>query len=208
MTKLATELVTADEALDRLLAGNRRFSAGQLARPRQTPAHRLSLAAEQRPVAAVLGCCDSRLPPELIFDQGLGDLYVVRVAGNVVDSLVLGSLELAVVALNVPLIVVLGHDQCAAIASAVQLAEGGAGSGPSVPAGHLGALVLSLKPVVENTPPGAGSLADRAIDANISRSVAQLQASGPVLAERCQQNKLRVVGARYGFSTGEVSLVA
>ena len=200
--------LNADEALQSLIEGNRRFSTGQLAHPRQTPESRLALATEQRPFAAVLGCCDSRLPPEIIFDQGLGDLYTVRVAGNVVDDLILGSLELAVAALDVPLLVVLGHDQCAAIVSAVQLVSGGAEvSTPRLPAGHLGELVVSLKPVVESTPAGAGSLVDRAIDANIRRVVAQLQSSGPILSERCQQNRLRIVGARYSFATGCVALL-
>jgi carbonic anhydrase len=221
MTTVENPPPTADDALQRLASGNRRYAAGQLSHPRQTPPTRLELAKAQHPFAVILGCCDSRVPPELIFDQGLGDLYVVRVAAHLADSLVLGSLELAVQALAIRLIVVLGHDQCAAVAATVQsLGYGAPGSAPatwawqqgwrpvaSVPTGHLGHLVAALKPAVDDAYSRSGSLLDHAIDANIRRVVELLKASGPTLVRHVQEHGLRIVGARYNLATGEVTFM-
>ncbi len=209
----------AEEALHRLISGNHRFSAGQSSHPHQTPQRRLEIAAEQRPFAAILGCADSRLPPEIIFDQGLGDLYVVRVAGNIADPVVLGSLEIAVEALGLRLIVVLGHDHCAAVARAVKLLGFGASpssTGPwtwqhgyepvsAMPAGHIGHLVAAIKPAVDAASARAGSLIDNAIDANVDRITEQLKSARPILAEYVAARGLRIVGARYSLKTGAVS---
>ncbi len=209
----------ADEALQNLTSGNRRFSAGEASHPRQTPQRRMEVIAEQRPFAAILGCSDSRLAPEIIFDQGLGDLFVVRVAGNFADSIVLGSLELAVVDLGVRLIVVLGHDQCGAVTKAIQLLGFGA-SAPATsvwtwqhgyqpvqaaPIGHLGYLAMSLKPAVDIASSNAGNFVDNAINANVDRVVELVKTSGPVLAEYVKALGLQVVGARYNHKSGAVS---
>jgi carbonic anhydrase len=214
----AQPLPTADEAFQRLVLGNRRFSAGQPAHPHQTPQRRQAVAAAPRPFAAVLGCIDSRVPPEIIFDQGLGDLFVVRVAGHVVDRVVLGSLEMAVESTGLRLIVVLGHDLCAAMAAAVdhlgfgvepaapspRTVPPGRPSAAAVPASHLQHVIEALKPAVDHAVGRPGSLLANAIDANVRRVVEQLRATGPTLARHVQETGLRIVGARYDVTTGEV----
>jgi len=209
----------AEDALRRLIAGNRSFSAGQATRPRQAQQHRLDVAAGQSPFAAILGCSDSRVPPELVFDQGLGDLYVVRVAGNLADRLAIASLELAVEGLGVRLIVVLGHDQCAAVARTIKMLGLGArrcGGGmwnwqhdwapaSTRPIGHFSELANALKPAVDEAYHRAGNLTDAVIDANIRRVVDQLKASQPILAAHVTQSGLRIVGARYSLASGIVT---
>src|SRR5690606_37181977 len=116
---------TPAEALRRLLAGNRRFVTGRLDHPHQDAARRAAVAPVQRPFAALFGCSDSRLAAEIIFDQGLGDLFVVRTAGQVVGSEVLGSIEFAVAELDVPLVAVLGHDSCGAVGAALEVVRRG-----------------------------------------------------------------------------------
>jgi len=210
----------AEDALKRLIAGNRSFSAGQASRPRQAQQRRLDLAAGQSPFAVILGCSDSRVPPELVFDQGLGDLYVVRVAGNIADRLAIASLELAVESLGVRLIVVLGHDQCAAVARTIELLGLGArrsGGGmwnwqhdwapaSTRPIGHFSELASALKPAVDEAYHRAGNLTEAVIDANIRRVVDQLRASQPILAARVAQSGLRIVGARYSLASGIVTI--
>ena len=111
--------ISADDALAQLVEGNRRFVSGEVARPHQSAARRAELAKGQAPVAIVLTCSDSRVAPELYFDQGLGDLFVIRNAGNVLDDHVLGSIEYAVEHLHVPLLIVIGHEKCGAVSAAV-----------------------------------------------------------------------------------------
>lgn len=108
-------MANPEKGLAALVEGNRRYQAQRLTHPHQNAARRAALAAGQHPFAAVLSCADSRVPPEIVFDQGLGDLFVVRVAGNITDDVVLGSLEYAVEHLHVPLVVVLGHYKCGAV---------------------------------------------------------------------------------------------
>ena len=208
-----------DEALQRLALGNRQYSSGHLTHPRQSAQARLDAASGQHPFAAILGCADTRVPPEIIFDQGLGDLYVIRVAGNVVDNFVLGSLEYAVDDLGVQLIVVLGHDQCGAVATAVQqLGYGARISTPSIwtwqhgwqtvkaiPIGHLSNVVVSIKPAVDKAYQRPGNLVDNAIDANISYVVEQLKSSQPILTERVKESRLKIIGARYNLKSGIVT---
>ena len=140
--------VNPEKALAALIEGNRRYQAQHVTHPHQNAARRAELAAGQHPIAAVLSCADSRVPPEIVFDQGLGDLFVVRVAGNITDDVVLGSLEYAVEHLGVPLVVVLGHYKCGAIQAAV---EGG------TPHDHVASLVAALKPSVEAVRPEGGA---------------------------------------------------
>ena len=190
--------VNPEKALAALIEGNRRYQAQHLTHPRQNAARRAQLAAGQHPFAAVLSCADSRVPPEIVFDQGLGDLFVVRVAGNIADDVVLGSLEYAVEHLNVPLVVVLGHHKCGAIQAAVQ---GG------MPHDHVASLLAALKPSVEAVRPEGGDVVAHAVVANVRAVAAQLAASEPVLHHAVAGHKIRVIGAVYDMQSGKVELL-
>lgn len=181
--------------LDALKAGNARFVAGQAVHSNQTVDRRTEVAAGQHPFAIIVGCSDSRVPPEIVFDQGLGDLFVVRVAGNIVDDHALGSIEYAAEHLHVPLVVVLGHDKCGAVDAAV--------SGGEVP-GHIASIVDAIKPAVEEAKSEQGNLLDNAIDANIRRVVYEIRHSEPILGHEVEAGKLTVVGARYKLDSGQV----
>jgi carbonic anhydrase len=188
--------VTADSALAELRAGNARHAAHRYEHPHETVALRRQLASGQNPHAEVLSCSDSRVPPELLFDQGLGDLFVVRVAGNVASDTELGSLEYGAEHLHVPLLVVLGHQHCGAVTAAV---EGGEAEG------HIGALVNLLRPAVVETRGLPGDQVENAVKANVEMVVKQLRGSTPILAELTSQGKLKVVGAVYSLDTGKVT---
>ncbi|MFP5022067.1 carbonic anhydrase [Pseudonocardia phyllosphaerae] len=194
---------TADEAWTLLQKGNGRWARGETEGPHRSTDVRASLVDGQEPVAMVLSCSDSRVPAELVFDQGLGDLFVVRTAGQAVDDAVLGSLAFGAGPLGIPLLVVLGHSRCGAVKAAVSVASGGAAPTPST----LGSLVADIVPVCEgggaeaNADPNADVAAG--VDANVRRVVAQLTAS-PSLAGAVCSGRLRVVGARYDLETGEV----
>ncbi len=190
--------VDPGEAWKRLVEGNRRFATGAVVRPHQNAARRAETAKGQHPFAAVFGCSDSRVPPEILFDQGMGDLFVTRTAGHVADDAVQGSLEYAVEHLSVRLIVVLGHDRCGAVEAALQ-----AGHAP----GHIGALVNAIRPGLPNAAPPGGDLLDSAVDANIRSAVAKLKASAPILAELVAKGAVRVSGARYHLASGAVEAV-
>lgn len=179
----------------RLLAGNRRYVTGQPAHPDQAPARRQELLAGQHPFAAILSCSDSRVPPEILFDQGLGSLFVVRVAGNIVDNAVLASLEYAVEHLGVDLIVVLGHTNC----GAVQAAAAG-----NVHEGAIARLVEAILPAVEAARVQPGNLVDNAARANVGRVAEQLRTAQPVLARAAALGELQIITAIYDLSTGIV----
>ena len=189
---------TADQALARLIAGNKRYVVAQQMHPNQTPAHRAELSSGQYPFAIILGCADSRVPPEVIFDQGLGDLFVVRVAGNVVDEIVLGSIEYAAAHLHTPLIVVLGHSRCGAVGATV---AGGKLEG------HLPSLAAAIQPAVDEAKDLPGDLIDHAVRANARMMAGQLASSAPVLAELVEAGKLRVIAAYYDLDSGVVELL-
>jgi carbonic anhydrase len=196
----------AEAVLARLVEGNRRFVRGELLHPGRRPEDFRPLAAGQAPVAAIVGCSDSRVPPELIFDQGVGDLFVVRVAGNVVSgagAIVKGSIEYAVAELGIPLVVVLGHSQCGAVKAAIKHLD----AHDALP-GALEELVNTIKPAVSDAKGKAGDLLDNAIKANVERGVARLGGLKPVLAEPARKGKLKVVGAVYDLATGKVRLLA
>jgi len=189
--------ITADQALQKLIEGNRHYVFGNAAHPNQSGTHRILTAREPQPFAAILGCADARVPPEIIFDQGLGDLFVVRVAGNVVDDVVIGSLEYAVERFGIPLIMVLGHQECAAVAATIQ--------GNRV--GHIGNLVEAILPAITQAKKRFGDLLENAISANIELSVAELKAAEPLLAKAATAGALKIVGARYALYTGMVDLI-
>lgn len=190
-----------DEAFAELRAGNHRFVSGTRVHPNQDAEHRAAVADGQNPFAVVFGCSDSRLAAEIIFDRGLGDLFVVRTAGHVIGPEVLGSVEYALTVLSTPLVVVLGHSGCGAVQAAVEAAATGV-----VPGGHLGAVV---EPVVDSVrQAGPGRTVDEIVDVHIQRTVDQLVAGSPTLAARVADRRCAVVGMSYQLSAGEVQVVA
>ncbi|HEX6117031.1 MAG TPA: carbonic anhydrase [Solirubrobacterales bacterium] len=197
---------TGDEALARLLAGNARFVAGR--KLDHDTLRRAELAAGQEPFAVILGCADSRVPPEAIFDQGLGELFVVRVAGNTaVEPLVLGSVEFALANLGSRLVVVLGHQGCGAIEGAVA-----AVTEDATAPGSIGDVIAPIVPVVQGVAEAESGLSpaelrERSVRANVRAAVADLSARSPVLAERIGAGDVKLVGAEYRLATGEVVLV-
>jgi len=190
--------VSADEALSRLMAGNQRYIRDKEQHPDESLARRKELVGGQHPFAVILGCADSRVSPELLFDQGLGDLFVIRVAGNILDDAVLGTIEYAVEHLGTKLIMVLGHEKCGAVSAAV---EGGE------PAGHLKALVTAIQPSVEATAGQAGDKIHNCVVANARRVAQQIRESQPILQEYVKQKKLKVVAADYALDTSKVTLL-
>jgi len=203
-TVTTTPVNNPDDAVSRLLAGNKRFVDGHLDHPRRDDKQRAEQAEGQTPFAIILGCADSRVPPEIIFDEGLGDLFSVRVAGNTSPAdVVLGSIEYGAAVLNCKLVVVLGHGECGAVKAAIDQVT----KSKSVP-GHIGGVVDPIVPAVkavQTTP--ADQLLDAAIKENVRRTVSQLQSSQPVLAPLVQSGQLKVVGAEYELHSGQVELV-
>ncbi len=190
-----------EEPLARLMAGNKRFVASKLTHPNQGAPRRTALARGQQPFAAILGCADSRVPPEVLFDQGLGDLFVVRVAGNVADSPGIGSLEYAAAELRVSLIMVLGHSRCGAVDAALKTAPGA-----DLPGG-IRSLVDAIQPAVLSVKDRPGDMLDNAVRANVVHVVGQLRSTKPVLAGLAGEGKLRIVGAHYDLETGVVEVL-
>jgi len=197
----------ATEALERLRDGNRRFVAGDH-RAAIDVDHRRDLARGQQPFAVVIGCSDSRVPVEMVFDQGLGDLFVIRVAGNIVAQSQVDSVEFAVEALGAPLVVVLGHSDCGAVRATLDALDAGGGEGrPALPG-----IVERIRPAVEalhRDRAGAdpSQLVARAVRANILASVAALQTASPILAQRLGSGALAVVGAEYELASGRVDFL-
>ncbi|MBN2185044.1 MAG: carbonic anhydrase [Candidatus Krumholzibacteriota bacterium] len=183
------------EALERLLEGNARFASGKVQAPGRTAERRIETAGGQFPYAVILTCSDSRVPPEIIFDEGIGDLFVVRVAGNVTDDLVTGSIEYAVRHLSVTLVVVLGHNNCGAVNAAWS---------QGIPEGHTASFIDAIRPVIGRS---AGSKGDDFVDANVRDVAETLRNSEPVLRHLVDQDRLSILGAHYDLSSGKVSLV-
>lgn len=188
----------SDSVWTELMEGNLRYVTGAMLHPRQTAERRQETAAGQHPKAAILTCSDSRVAPELLFDQGIGDLFVIRLAGNVVDDAALGSLEYAVEHLHVTLVAALGHSHCGAVTAAVQ---------QGIAPGHVGRLMEAIRPAVERARTRPGDLVDNAIRANVEMTVQMIRSSWPILAERTLAGTLRVVGAYYDLRDGRVSLI-
>jgi carbonic anhydrase len=192
---------TPTAAVRRLLAGNRRFTTGHSRHPHQTLARLHEVAAGQHPWAVLLGCADSRVSPELLFDEGIGDLFDDRVAGNIVDDLLLGSIEYAVEEFAPPLIVVLGHERCGAVSATINAIN----AGTTAP-GHIATIVEALRPIV--TPyASASDGVERAVQANVKAQAAAIVAQSEIVRERVEAGTTAVVGARYDLDTGVVTLV-
>jgi carbonic anhydrase len=188
----------ADAALAKLMAGNQRYLRHQEQRPNQSLARRKELGAGQHPFAVILGCADSRVSPELLFDRGLGDLFVIRVAGNTVNDAVLGSVEYAVEHLGTKLVMVLGHEKCGAVSAAV---EGG------VAGGHIKALVEAILPAVEASRGEPGDKIHNCVIANARRVAKQVRESEPTLKDEVEKHGVKVVAADYDLDSGKVKLL-
>ncbi len=191
--------VAPAEAVSKLKEGNGRYISGNLQHPGQTTERRAELAKDQHPFAVILSCSDSRVPPEIVFDQGLGDLFVVRVAGNVIDDHGLGSIEYAVDHLGARLIVVLGHQSCGAVKAAKETIAA-KGKAP----GHIQSLVTAIQPVVETT---AKDDLDTTVKANVKHVVQALRSSTPILKAKVDSDEVQVIGGYYSLDTGAVSLL-
>jgi carbonic anhydrase len=192
----------ADIALQELLDGNQRYAAGRQTHPHQTTLRRQELVPHQAPFAIILGCADSRVPPEVIFDQGLGDLFVVRVAGNIVDEAVLGSLEYAAEHLKTPLLVVLGHKSCGAVRATAEILAAG-----QVGEGRLKYIVKAIQPAVARAEKAPGDLLENATRFNVLSTVEQLENLAPFLSTLVQEKKLKICGMYYDLESGTVELL-
>ncbi|MGS2590822.1 carbonic anhydrase [Streptomyces hebeiensis] len=185
---------TPDEALRELAAGNRRWRTYREQHPHETRTVREALVSGQHPFALILGCIDSRVPPELVFDQGLGDLMTVRSAGEVLDEAVLGSIAYGVLELNIPLVMVLGHQSCGAVAAAVHAEE----TGERLP-DHIQYLADQIRPAIDHSKEGDARV-DATVGAHVDRVRGRL-AGEPDLAAKVAEGKLAIVGARYELTT-------
>src|SRR5881275_1345048 len=192
-----SRIVAPAEGISRLKEGNGRYTIGNLQHPGQTTQRRAELAKSQHPFAIIVSCSDSRVQPEIVFDQGLGDLFVLRVAGNVIDDHSLGSIEYAVDHLAVRLIVVLGHQRCGAVKAAKETIAGKA----EAPV-HIQSLVTAIQPAVEAT--AKGDL-EATVRENVKNVVQALRSSTPVLKAKVDSGELKVVGAYYRLDTGSVA---
>jgi carbonic anhydrase len=193
---------TADEALNRLLEGNKRFAKDNAKNCNKNYNRLAETAKGQNPFAMVLGCADSRVSPEQIFDQRVGDLFVVRVAGNIIEPGGRGSLEYAYGHFGSPLLVVLGHQACGAVAATLDALK----AGGAIP-GHIGALVDAIKPAAESVAGKPGDAVENLIRANVAYVAGQLKANEYLLAPAIKAGKLRVVGMRYDLANGRVELI-
>jgi carbonic anhydrase len=196
----APSTVNADEALKLLLAGNQRFVAGNLnsVTRDEMAQRRAELVHGQKPLAIVLCCSDSRVGPEIVFDQELGNIFVVRTAGEVLDAAGVGSIEYAVAHLGSSLLLVLGHEHCGAVAAAVADAK---------EPGHIASVVKAIRPAVIRTKGQPGDTMQNAIRANVQDIAARLRSTGPVLSAKVKTGQLKVMGATFALGTGKVELV-
>ena len=195
-------VLSPDASLKRLLAGNERYVEG-IARRHDFKHEREALAGGQNPYAAILSCADSRIAPEYAFDSGRGDLFVCRVAGNFATDETIASLEYGVAVLNVPLILVLGHDACGAVDATIKSLK----DEKPLP-GHMPSLVEAIAPSVKAVLQQGGDTLNNAIRQNVIDNVAKLGSATPILNAAVEQRKLRVVGGIYRLANGKVDMVA
>jgi carbonic anhydrase len=194
--------ITPQQAWDRLVEGNERFVAGTALHPNQDLERRHSLEGGQRPTAVLFGCGDSRVASEIIFDQGLGDIFVVRTAGHIVDDAVLGSIEFGVELLDVPLIVILGHQSCGAVAAGIDAAETG-----QMPPGYVRDIAVQVLPSVAAAQ-AAGSCTPAEVGARHVRATADLLVErSRIVHAAVERGDLGIVGATYALSDGRASVL-
>lgn len=196
---MTNETLATNETLKKLIEGNQRFVKGTLKHPHQSPSHRRHCVENRSPHTVVLTCADCRVSPEIIFDQGLGDLFVLRVAGNVVNDMFLGSMEYAVEHVGTRLIMVLGHSNCGAVAAA--LAGGKA-------TGHIGSLVKPIQSAVLKCSRN-GHLPDvnEVVKQHVRQMAEKIRSSNPILSKKVKEEGLDVVGAVYHLESGEIELL-
>jgi carbonic anhydrase len=192
------EPVSSDEALKLILEGNQRFVEDRRQTPNQSRLRLQETAVAQYPFASILGCADSRVPAEIVFDQGLGDLFVVRVAGNVASQTAIGSLEFASAVLGSQLIMVLGHKKCGAVSAAIK--------GDPLP-GRIGIFVEEIKPAVEKVKFKTGDIQENAVIANVQYQATALAERSTILSGLIKEGKLRIVGGTYDLQTGQATIV-
>jgi carbonic anhydrase len=198
--------VTPDAALARLKAGNARFVAGKF-KANNSAARRVELDKGQYPIAALLCCSDSRVPPETVFDQGLGDIFIVRLAGNVLDDDALASIEYAVAVLNVPLLVVLGHSSCGAVKAALDVKQKDAALPGKLP-GLAARIIPAVDAAIAAHPKETGdALLNACISANVSQGMTQLSANSPVIAPAISSGKVKVAGGIYSLPSGKMDWI-
>ncbi|HXK49763.1 MAG TPA: carbonic anhydrase [Clostridiales bacterium] len=188
---------TFEEALDLLKEGNSRYSGNEMTHPNQDLNRMLEVAKGQNPFAVILTCSDSRVVPEFIFDCGIGELFVIRNAGNIVDETVLGTIEYAIEHLHVPLVVVLGHSSCGAVTAAHKghFCEG-----------YLNTILQEIDPAIDRNTDGEFAL-DNSIRNNISLCVEKIKTSQPVISKFAEEGKARIIGAMYDITDGEVEFI-
>lgn len=194
-------LPTPEQVLRRLAEGNRHWVTGRLIHPHQTVARRLAVAGAQQPLATVFGCIDSRVPPEIVFDLGVGDLFVVRTAAQTNDGLVQGAVEYGAEEAVTPLVVVMGHQRCGAVTLAVDVLNGCATA-----ADHLEDVVEALRPAYELAKPIPGDQVDNTVRAQIHLTVEQLRADA-FLRPLIRAHRMRVIGAYYSLDSGIVDFL-
>ena len=194
-----TQTITSGEALEKLLDGNNRFVGSKSIHPDQAMKRVIEISKAQHPFAVVIACSDSRVSPEVIFDQGLGDIFVIRDAGNVLDDEMIGSVEYALEHLKVPLVLVLGHEKCGAFVAAL--------SGHK-PEGHIASLVRRLLPAIKIARTQKGDLLDNAIRANVKLEVESLKKSKPIIYKLVNMGKVKIIGGYYNIDDGTVKIIA
>ncbi|MBW4588503.1 MAG: carbonic anhydrase [Aetokthonos hydrillicola CCALA 1050] len=192
-----TQSLTPDAALEKLLEGNQRFTQHHPQYPDQSAARLLEVAQAQHPFATILSCADSRVPPEIIFDQGIGDVFDIRIAGNIAIPEAIGSIEYAAVLLGTPVVMVLGHERCGAVTATVQ---------KQALLGNIGTFVQAIKPALEKVSGQSGDAVENAVVANVQYQIERLGRS-QLLTERVESGKLKIVGGRYDLDTGKVTIV-
>ncbi|BAY30600.1 carbonic anhydrase [Nostoc carneum NIES-2107] len=190
--------LSPDEALQKLLEGNQRFIEHQPQYPDQSAARLQEVAQAQHPFATILTCADSRVPVEILFDQGVGDIFDIRIAGNIATPEARGSIEYAVTLLGSPLLMVLGHERCGAVTAAVH---------NEVLLGDISTFVKAIKPAVARVKNQPGDPVENAVVANVQYQIERLKRSR-LLTESLQSGKLKIVGGRYDLDTGKVSIIA
>ena len=189
--------VPADKALAMLIDGNQRFAEHLKTHADASPERRHELIVGQHPYAVIISCSDSRVPPELVFDAGLGELFVIRDAGNVVDDVVVGSVEYAIEHLGVKLVLVMGHESCGAVTAAVNHAN----------EAHITAIVKAILPALEVSKGQAGDPVHNCVAANARMTAKQIRESQPVMAKAVSKDGVKVQAAVYDLQTGKVNLL-
>jgi len=193
---------TPAQAWAKLARGNERFVAGQYSHPHQDAARRDSLTGGQTPFAVFFGCADSRVAAEIIFDRGLGDLFVVRTAGHVIDPGVLGSIEFGVAVLDIPLVVILGHDSCGAVSATVNAVRDGV-----LPGGYIRDIVERVTPSVLAARQAGMSTPDEIEAEHVRHTLRLLTERSRLIGDRVDSGRLAVVGATYNLGDGRARIV-